>query len=306
MKRALPVLLFAALAGAPFLAWGHHAGTALLLTTRIEILAIAAISLDLLVGAAGLVSFGHAAYLAIGAYAVAILDANDISEALIVLPVACLAAAAFAAATGAISLRTRGVNFIMITLAFAQMVTFAAGSLAAYGGDDGYSLTTRTEILGHPWLKGIGLHIAAITLLVLAWLLLRTLLASRFGRALRAIKQNRPRVQAMGHNAFAVELAAMTIAGTICAIAGVLLANLSEFASPAYATWQRSGDLLIAVILGGAGSLTGAILGAAAVVLLEEALGGVTEHWRILYGPILILAVLYARGGLVSFGTSRG
>jgi branched-chain amino acid transport system permease protein len=305
MNRLVPLLAFAVLAAAPFLPFGRESGFVMLLLTRVMIFALAAISLDLLLGAGGMVSFGHAAYLAIGAYAVAILDANDISEAAIVLPVALGAAGLFALATGAIALRTRGVNFIMITLAFAQMVYFALGSLAAYGGDDGYSLVGRTEWLGWRVARGWQFYAVAFVALLAGYLFCRMLVASRFGRVLRAISQNRQRVQAMGFNPFAVQLAAMVIAGMICAVAGVLLANLSEFASPAYAAWQRSGDLLIMVILGGAGSLHGALLGAAFVVLLEEMLGRITEHWRLIFGPLLVLCVLYFRVGLAGIGAPR-
>src|SRR6185437_10251965 len=274
-------------------------GYVLGLATRAIIFAIAALSLDLLLGAGGLVSFGHAAYLAIGAYAVAVLDANGLSDVWAVLPAALAAAALFALATGAVALRTRGVNYIMITLAFAQMLYFAAGSLAAYGGDDGYTLSGRTLLFGAPLLRTPhGLYATALALLLASYLLCRMLVASGFGRALRGVRQNAVRMQAMGFDPFALRLAASVVAGMICALAGVLLANAAEFVSPAYAAWQRSGDLLIMVILGGAGSVYGAILGAAAVVLTEEALGRFTEHWRLIYGPLLILAVLFLRGGL--------
>ena len=306
MKRhALPAAIFAVLAAAPLLPLGGQSGYVLLLLSRVEIFALAALSLDLLLGAGGMVSFGHAAYLAIGAYAVAILDANGIAEAWAVLAAALAGAALFALATGVVALRTRGVNYIMITLAFAQMVYFGAGSLAVYGGDDGYSIVQRTTLFGWRVLQGRMFHLSAWVLLLAAYLLCRMIVASRFGRVLRAIRQNRQRAQAMGFDPFAVQLAATVIAGMMCAVAGVLLANDAGFASPAYAAWQRSGDLLIMVILGGAGSLHGAILGAAAVVLLEEALGRATEHWRLIFGPLLVISVLYFRAGLAGIGGRR-
>jgi branched-chain amino acid transport system permease protein len=302
MPRAA-VAIFAVLLILPFLPLGTHAGYALLLTTRVMIFGLAALSLDLLLGAGGLVSFGHAAFIAIGAYAVAVLDANDANEAVIVVPVALAAAAAFALPTGAIALRTRGVNTIMITLAFAQMLFFAFGSLADYGGDDGYTLTAQTTVFGTNLLASQrGLYGASFALLLLATLLCRALVASRFGRVLHGLCQNRARMQAMGYDPVAVQLVATVIAGMMCALAGVLLANQAEFVSPAYGAWQRSGDLLIMVILGGVGSLHGAILGAAAVVLLEEGLSHVTQHWPLIYGPLLILAVIFLRGGLAGFG----
>ena len=299
MRRiAAPALIFAAIALVPLLPLGGERGLVLLLLARAMVFGLAALSLDVLLGLGGMVSFGHAAYLAIGAYAVAILDANAISEALIVVPVAMLASAAFATATGAVALRTRGVNFIMITLAFAQMVFFALGSLSAYGGDDGYTLYDRTEFLGRPLLKGLGHYYVCLGVLALAYLFCRLLAGSRFGRVLRAARQNEERVESLGYRVLAYRLAAMAIGAALCGLAGVLLVNGAEFASPSYGTWQRSGELLVMVILGGAGSLHGALLGAGAVVLLEEGLGRLTEHWRLIFGPLLVLSVLYFRGGL--------
>jgi branched-chain amino acid transport system permease protein len=295
--------IFAVLFALPFAPLGTHTGYALLLATRITILALAALSLDLLLGAGGLVSFGHAAFIGIGAYAVAMLDAADANDARLVVPAALIGAALFALPTGAIALRTRGVNYIMITLAFAQMLFFAFGSLADYGGDDGYTLNARTTVFGAGLLESSrGLYFTSLALLLAGYLLCRRLVASRFGRVLRGIRQHRARMQAMGYAPVPVQLAATLIAGMICALAGVLLANQAEFVSPAYAAWQRSGDLLIMVILGGVGSLHGAILGAAAVVLLEEGLSHITEHWPLIYGPLLVLAVLFLRGGLAGLG----
>jgi branched-chain amino acid transport system permease protein len=295
--------IFAVLFALPFVPLGSHGGYALLLATRIAILALAALSLDFLLGAGGLVSFGHAAFIGIGAYAVAVLDAADANDARLVVPAALIGAALFALPTGAIALRTRGVNYIMITLAFAQMLFFAFGSLADYGGDDGYTLNARTTVFRAGLLDSSrGLYFTSLILLLAGYLLCRTLVASRFGRVLRGIRQHRARMQAMGYAPVPVQLAATLIAGMICALSGVLLANQAEFVSPAYAAWRRSGDLLIMVILGGVGSLHGAILGAAAVVLLEEGLSHITEHWPLIYGPLLVLAVLFLRGGLAGLG----
>ena len=305
LPPAVPIFLL--LAVPLVLPMGVHAGYVLDLAARIAILGIAALSLNLLLGAGGLVSFGHAAFLAIGAYGVAILDANAIRDATMVVPVVLASALAFAIPTGAVALRTRGVNFIMITLAFSQMVYFAAGSLADYGGDDGYTLSMRTTLFhAKPLARPYGFYAVCLALLLGCYLFTHALVASRFGRALRAIRQDRQRVQGLGINPFAIQLTAIAIGGMMAALAGALLANAAEFASPAYAAWQRSGDLLIMVILGGAASVHGAILGAAAVVLAEEALGGVTEHWRILYGPLLVLAVIFFRGGLAGIGRSKG
>lgn len=300
-RRAVPWVMFAVFAAIPFLPLG---GFVALLAGRIMIFAIAAMSLDLILGIGGLPSFGHAANLAIGAYAVAAFDAAGMNHLEYVLPAAMLAAAAFAGLTGMVALRARGINFIMITLAFAQMVYFAAGSLSDYGGDDGYSLTGRTDFGGMKLLHGEGLYWVTLVLLVTVWAGLRLIVASRFGRALSAVRQNRVRVQALGINAHALELVALVIAAAIAGLAGVLLANEAEFVSPAYAAWERSGGLMVMVILGGLGSLHGAILGAAVVVLFEEGLGRYTQHWPLVFGIVLVLAVLFLRRGLA--GASRG
>ncbi len=304
----VPLALFAALALVPILraAGVPIGGFVPLLLERVMVFALAAMSLDLILGVGGLISFGHAAPLAIGAYTVAALDHAGVTEAAIALPCALVASGIFAALTGAVALRTRGVNFIMITLAFAQMVYFAVSSLSDYGGDDGYTLYSRTTVFGRPWLEARSFYVTALVVLFLAWLLLRVITASRFGRALAAVRQNRVRVQALGLNAFAIELVAMVIAAMLCAVAGVLLANEAEFVSPAYGSWSHSGDLMVMVILGGIGSLHGAIIGALVVVLAEEGLGRLTSHWPLIYGPALVLAVLFLRRGLAGIGGSRG
>lgn len=306
--RIVPWAIFATLAAIPLL---REAGLPIggylpLVTGRIIIFAIAAMSLDFILGIGGLASFGHAAPLAIGAYAMAMLDAAGIHDALIVIPAAMLAAGAFALVTGAIALRTTGINFLMITLAFAQMVYFAAGSLSDYGGDDGYSLDARITLAGWKLAGRGGLYTLSLAILFAVWLLFRILAASRFGRILSAARQNRARVQAMGIDVFAVELTALVIAAMVCAIAGVLLANEAEFVSPAYAAWSRSGSLMVMVLLGGVGSLHGAILGAAVVVLFEEGLGRLTPHWPLIFGPLLILSVLFLRRGIAGIGTRHG
>jgi branched-chain amino acid transport system permease protein len=294
---ALPLLAFALLAAAPFAGFGQ--GYALTLLARGMILGIAALGLWLLVGGAGLVSFGHAAMLGIGAYAVVVLDAAGITEAAIVAPAAIGAAAGFALLTGAVAIGTSGVHFIMITLAFGQMAFFTAASLAGYGGDDGYTLYGRTTIAGRRWLEDrLAFHYLCLGLLAATLLACRVLLASRFGRVLRATRDNPQRVQALGFDPYPYRLLAYGIAGGIAGLAGLLLANATEFVAPSFLAWQRSGDLLFMVILGGLGAPHGAVLGALAMVLLEEWLGHWTEHWRLLFGPLLVLAVLRLPGGL--------
>nr|WP_249122940.1 MULTISPECIES: branched-chain amino acid ABC transporter permease [unclassified Bradyrhizobium] len=297
---ALPVLLFTALALVPLAAQFGAAGFIMALLTRTMILALAAMSLDLLIGCGAMISFGHAAFLGIGAYAVGILSSHGIDDAFVQLAAAFAVAGLFALVTGAISLRTRGVYFIMITLAFGQMLYFLATSLAAYGGDDGMSLPSRSRIFGMPLLKNdLTLYYVAFGVLLALYLICRAIVASRFGRVLRGIKENPVRMEAIGFAPYRYQLTAYVIAGLIATLAGCLLANQSEFVSPAYATWQRSGDLIFMAVLGGLGSLHGAILGAVVFTLLEEFLSGLTEYWGLIFGPLLVLVVLFARGGLV-------
>ena len=246
-----------------------------------------------------LVSFGHAAFLGIGAYAVVIASSLGVDEILWQFVLAILAALVFAAITSAISLRARGVYYIMSTLAFGQMLYFLATSLSIYGGDDGTTLSGRGTLLGTAALQGdTTFYYFSLAILALAFLILQAIVASRFGRVLGAIKQNPTRVEALGLRPFGFKFVATLIAGAFAAIAGVLLAHQSEFVSPAYMTWQRSGDLLIMVILGGVGSLWGAILGAIAYLMLAEILSGFTEQWKLILGPLLVLIALTGRGGI--------
>lgn len=298
--RALgPVLLFAALALVPAAARFGAESYILSLMTRVVVLGLAAMSLDLLVGYVGLVSFGHAAFLGIGAYAVGILSAEGIDEGALQLAAALAGSALFALATGAVSLRTRGVSFIMITLAFGQMVFFFATSLAGYGGDDGTSLSRRSRVFGADLLASdTVLYYVALACLVGAYALCRMVVASRFGRVLSGTRENAARMEAIGFQPFRYRLVAYVLAGTIAGLCGWLLANQTGFVSPATMSWQRSGDLIFMVVLGGQGTLHGAILGAVTFLLAEDVLAHLTEHWRIIFGPLVILVVLFARGGL--------
>ena len=223
----------------------------LLIGERVMIFAIAALSLELLIGVGGLVSFGHAAYLGIGAYAAGILASHGLGTLAVALPAALVGSALFALATGAVAVRTRGVYFIMITLAFGQMAFFIGTSLAPYGGDDGLSLPTRTLVLGTRLLKSETAFFYVILLLLAAtYVGISRLVASRFGRVLRGLTDNETRMQAIGFTPYPYRLTAYVIAGTLCGLAGFLLGNQAEFVSPAYMHWQRSGELIIMVLLG--------------------------------------------------------
>src|SRR5271166_1436540 len=274
------------------------------LATRVMIFAVAAVALDLLVGYGGLVSFGHAAFVGLGAYAVGILSAEGIDDALISLPVAIAVAMLFAFVTGIVCLRTKGAYFIMITLAFGQMVYFVATSLAPYGGDNGLTVAARNTIAGWPLLKSDrAFYYFTFVCLLATYLFCRALVVSRFGRVLRGTKENATRMATIGFNARRFQLVAYVIAGGLGGLSGFLLANLTEFVAPAYMSWQQSGELIVMVILGGASTLDGGLLGSAAYLLAEEWLSGFTENWKVIFGPILVLVVLFARGGLIGLGT---
>ena len=297
----LTIVVFAALLLAPFVAaWLPGERYLLGLLARVMIFAIAAVSLDLILGYGGLVSFGHAAFVGLGAYTVGILAAHDVTDALIVLPAVLAVCALFALGTGAVAVRTRGVYFIMITLAFGQMAYYTATSLTQYGGDDGMRLNHRSTFLGEPIAADpLAFYYAVFAVLLFFYLLTRMIVASRFGRVLRAARENAVRTETLGFNVTAVRLTAYVIAGMIAGVAGFLLANHILFVSPAYMSWQRSGELIVMVVLGGIGTLHGAVLGSLAFLLIEELLSTFTEHWKVIFGPLLILVVLFARGGLL-------
>ncbi|AWM87211.1 branched-chain amino acid ABC transporter permease [Microvirga sp. 17 mud 1-3] len=313
----IPLILFAVFAATPFLAPMSGAeGYVLSLLTRVMILGLAAMSLDLILGYGALVSFGHAAFLGIGGYTVGILASNGAEDALVQIPVALAASAVFAAVTGAISLRTKGVYFIMITLAFGQMLFFLATSLASYGGDDGMTLSSRSLVAGTSFLKDDrAFYGFTLACLFGTYVLSRAIVASRFGRVLRGSRENPVRMEAIGFQPFRYQLLAYVISGMMAGLAGFLLANQAEFISPSFMTWQRSGELIFMVVLGGLGSLHGAIIGAAAFLLLEEFLPEIlhaagtmlssdlqyrlVENWKMVFGPLLILIVLFARGGIM-------
>lgn len=302
--RILPIAIFAVLAAAPFIAVFAGEGYLLKLATRVAIFAIAAVSLDLIVGFGALISFGHAAFIGLGAYAVGILSAHGIREGLFALPAAIVVSALFAAITGAICLRTKGVYFIMITLAFGQMAFFTASSLAPYGGDDGLTLAARNTVAGFPLFDNDrAFYFVIVATLLGAYAFCRALVASRFGRVLRGARENPTRMATLGFVTLRFQLAAYVIAGVLAGISGFFLANSTEFVSPAYMSWQRSGELIIMVILGGVGTLHGAIIGTAAYLLTEEWLSGLTENWKVIFGPALVLIVVFARGGLIGLGS---
>ncbi|MGP9820088.1 branched-chain amino acid ABC transporter permease [Salinarimonas sp. NSM] len=301
-REALALALFAFFALAPAIAQVGAEGYLLSLVIRAMIFAIAALSLDLILGYGALVSFGHAAFVGIGCYAVGILMAHAVPDLFVQLLVTLLASALFAFVTGAISLRTKGVYFIMITLAFGQMVYFLTTSLAPYGGDDGLTLPSRSTVLGTDVLENdLVFYYLVLACLVGVYAMLRAIVGSRFGRVLRGTKENPVRMQAIGYDPYRYQLCAYVIAGMIAGLAGFLLANQLEFVSPAFISWQRSGELIIMVVLGGMGTLVGPIVGAMSFLFLEEILARITQDWKLIFGPLLVLVALFARGGILGF-----
>jgi branched-chain amino acid transport system permease protein len=268
------------------------------LFARIMVFAIAALSLDLILGYGGMVSFGHAAYLGIGGYAVAILSHYDISNGFLHFGVAIVASAAIAFVIGAISLRTSGVYFIMITLAFCQMLYFLGISIEEFGGDDGIN-TSRSDFGALLDLSdSTTLYYFIFAVLAVFLYLLYRLVNSRFGMVIRGINSNERRMKALGFPTFRYKLIAFIIAGVLCGVAGALLANLTQFVTPTIMRWERSGEILVMVLMGGMGSLFGPVLGAAVFLLLEEYLAALTQHWMIIFGPFLVVLVVFARRGI--------
>ena len=282
------------------------------LATRIAIYAIAAASLNLILGYGGLVSFGHAAYFGIGGYVVGILYNHYISgdpfwgfipgtnQLLITVPAAIIISGLFALVIGALSLRTSGVPFIMITLAFAQMLFFLFVSLKAYGGDDGLIVRRRNVLFDLNVADDTNFYYITIGLAVLYFIVFAKLVRSPFGLVLGGIRQNERRMAAVGISTYQYKLVAFVIAGMGAGLAGALMANYSKFVSPDMLHWTKSGDLMIMIIIGGTGTLFGPVLGAAVLIGLETYLTSWTEHWKFFLGPILILIVLFSSGGLMS------
>ena len=293
------VVLLAALAFLPV--YVELGGSRFLLTlfTRIIILAMAAVSLNLILGFGGMMSFGHAVYLGIGGYAVGMLAHEGIYSGFVQWPVALAASALFALVIGALSLRTRGVYFIMITLAFAQMAYYIVAGLARYGGDDGLTIYKRSQFFEPINLSNkTQFYYICLFLLYASIYLVWRMVNSRFGMVIQGSRANDTRMRAIGFQTFRYKLTCFVIAGTLCGLAGALLANHTDFVSPAMMYWTRSGDLIIMVVLGGMGSVVGPVFGAVVLLVLEQALSGITEYWQIILGPLLLLVVLFARGGI--------
>ncbi len=268
------------------------------LVSRIMILATAAVSLNLIVGYGGMVSFGHAAYFVIGAYSVGIPAYYGFYNGFLHLGLAVGFSAVFAVLTGAVSLRTRGIYFIMITLAFAQMMYFTFVSLEEYGGDDGLVILQRSQFPGIDLENDVVLYYAIFAVLLLTLIFAYRLVWSRFGRVIVGAMHNDRRMQSLGFNTFRYRLTCYVISGVMCGISGFFLANFSNFISPEMTDWSHSAELLLILILGGLGSMLGPVIGSFFFVLLEEWLSAITVYWQLYFGAMLVAVVLFGRGGI--------
>jgi branched-chain amino acid transport system permease protein len=298
-RVGLNLAVLVALATVPAYAAITGDGFALTLFTRVVILAIAALSLNLIMGFGGMVSFGHAAYLGIGGYAVGILAKEGIGSGFVQWPVAIGAAAFYALVVGALSLRTRGVYFIMITLAFAQMIYYVAIGLDRYGGDDGLTIYHRSQFGAALDLSNRTVfYYVCFALLLLSIYLVWRIVNSRFGMVIQGARSNERRMRAIGFPTFRYRLVCFVIAGAMCGLAGALLANHTDFISPAMMHWTRSGDLIVMVVLGGMQAMFGPLIGAMTFLILEEGLSRLTEYSNLILGPFLLVVAISIQGGI--------
>jgi len=319
-ERLLNALVLAGLGTVPLLALMLDQPFTITLATRAAILALAAVGLNIILGIGGLVSFGHAVFFGIGGYAMGILayhaqtyTALDLGLFTVAgtkfMPliwlVAILVSAAVALFFGLLSLRTSGVYFIMITLAFGQMFYYFAISWAQYGGEDGLSIYIRNDFPGLNTLAPIQYFAICFVILCSVLFLKARLQLSPFGLALNAARQSAARVETVGLNPMRIRLAAFVVSGAITGLAGALFADLNRFVSPTMFSWQLSGELIVLIIIGGVGRLMGPVVGACLFVALEHFLGGLTEFWHIYLGLILLCIVLFGRGGVIGFLTGK-
>lgn len=291
------VLVLLAFALVPVYCWLIDSVYPLTLFGRILVFALAALGLNLALGFGGMVSLGHAMYIGFGAYAVGIGSALGMESGVLQLLLALLVTAIIAAPLGWIALRTQGIAFIMITLAFAQLFYYVFISLRMFGGDDGMTIQ-KLSAWGPLTGNKVAIYLSLVVALVLAiWGISRTV-QSRFGLVLRATMVSERRVNAVGTPSLPYRLVAYVISAELCAVAGYFLANLTSFVSPAYMAWTLSGELIVMALLGGSATVFGPVIGAAALLLLEEGLKAFTERWALILGPIIVLIVVFLRQGL--------
>jgi branched-chain amino acid transport system permease protein len=308
LRHALPWLLLAAAVAFPWVAQALDLGYWVSVVRRALIFGIAAAGLNFILGYGGMASLGHAAFFGIGAYAAAILAVEGIGGAWIALPLAAAAAALAALAIGAISLRTRGVYFIMITLAFAQMVYYVAVGLKRYGGEDGLNIPGGQAFAALAADADLAFYYVVLALLVATLAALDRVLDARFGRALVGIRENETRMESLGYPTFRFRLTAFAIAGAAAGLAGALFAHHNQFVSPATLHWTQSATFIVMVILGGIGTRYGGVLGALVLLLLQEVLASYTDFWHLPLGVLLLAVVFFAPRGLAGAferGTAR-
>lgn len=315
-EHALNAILALGLLAVPL--WAQWAGEPFTITlfTRIAILALAGVGLNIALGLGGMVSFGHAVFFGAGGYAAGVMAQHAFNgtpllgfsasnQMLVIWPIAVIVSGLMAAVIGAFSLRTSGIFFIMITLAFAQMFYYFAISWPAYGGEDGLPIYVRNQFPGLNTLRPLDLFLICWGALMAGLAVFAVLRASRFGAALMAIRQNPDRVASLGINPFGIKLVAFIISGMITGLAGALMADLSRFASPSAMAWTMSGELIVIIILGGTGRLFGPVIGAAFLVGFEVFFSGMTQHWKLWLGLVLLFAVLFGRGGIIALIAGR-
>ena len=295
----VPVFLLICLASVPLLAQITGQMFYVSFFARIIIYAIAACALNVALGYGGLISFGHALFLGLGAYSVGLSSFFDVGNGWLHLLICICTCTLVALITGVVSLRTTGIAFIMITLAFAQMGYFLFVSLKSYGGDDGLPISTPSKF--GTFSLGTATNVYVVTFLVLVLFLwwFAKLRVAPFGMALRGARQNARRVKALGVPVLRAQLLAYVISGVVCGIAGFLLANLNAFASPNNMSWIVSGELIVILVIGGVGSVFGPLLGALVFLGLEEVLKLYTEHWMVIFGPLIVLVAILGKNGIV-------
>ena len=311
MRRALPVLVLLLAIAFPVAMQSLDQVYYVTMASRILIYALAATSLNLVLGYGGMISFGHAAFVGAGAYTASVMIVEGITSAWIGWPLAMAVSGLLALAVGAISLRTRGVYFIMITLAFAQMIYYLTISMKAYGGDEGLTLAQRASPgFGLDLKDDIAFYYVVLAILATAIYLVSRLVNARFGRVIQAIRENEVRMEAIGYPAFRFKLACFVIAGALGGLAGALLANQNSYVNPGILHWTESGKLMIMVILGGVGHIYGGLIGAVGLLGLEELLANhkigwlaalypnYQQHSLLVVGLAMLAVVLYAPQGI--------
>ena len=289
--------VLAGLAFVPLYAWLTGDMYVLTLFGRILAFSLAALGLNLALGFGGMVSLGHAMYMGLGAYTVGILSSLGVFSGWVHLVCTGVITILIATPLSWVALRTQGIAFIMITLAFAQLFYYVFVSLKMFGGDDGISLKQLSDF-GVLTGNKFAIYISLLMALFLSIWVMHKIVASQFGLLLRASKTNNRRVKALGSHTLTYRMTAYVISALLCALAGFFLANLTGFVSPAMMTWSISGELIVMVLLGGVGSVFGPIVGALAFLLTEEGLKLLTERWPLILGPLIVLIVIYLKNGL--------